>query len=112
MRRSRWAIAVMGLAVALEVAVLGTSAAAGPVTQPIGPNQHFLGLVNGKNTGAVVYTVCGGPISFGRTGLPAGGQYLSVAQVALGGGYTASANIVFAQFSSDPTHVFVSAITG
>jgi hypothetical protein len=107
MRQSRWARAVVAVAIAVPAALFVGTAAAGAGTQPIGPNQHFLGLVNGKNVGAVVFTVCGGPVSLGRTGPPAGGQHLSVAQIASGGGYTASANTVFAQFSSDPAHVFV-----
>jgi hypothetical protein len=62
--------------VALAVTVVGVAtppAGAGP----IGPNQHFSGLVNGKRSSAVVTTVCAGPAA-GRTGPVAGGQTLSV----------------------------------
>jgi hypothetical protein len=70
--------------------------------QPIGPNQHYLGLVNGKNTNAVIYVACAGPIWPGRTGPPVGGQTVSVARVASGGGYTGSfAHEVWAQFNSN-----------
>ena len=56
---------------------------------PIGPGQHFLGLVNGSNAGPVtVRTVCAGPTFPGRTGAVAGGQTMSVAEVASAGGYT------------------------
>jgi hypothetical protein len=53
---------------------------AGPAfaAAPIGPNQSFLGEVNGKSTGAVVYVVCAGPVFPGRTGPPAGNQSVEV----------------------------------
>lgn len=66
--------------------------------QPIGPDQHFIGLVNGSNNDAAVYTVCGGPISPGRTGPVASGQTMSVAEVASGGGYTGPFSQIYAWF--------------
>jgi hypothetical protein len=103
MRRFALPGSLFGAVIAAATLVGGAQAAA---AQPIGPDQHFLGLVNGKNSGAVVYTVCGGPIYPGRTGPPAGGS-LSVEQVASGGGYTASASTIYAQFSTDGQQVFV-----
>jgi hypothetical protein len=71
----------------------------------IGPNQRFVGLVNGTNQGAVVYVVCGGPILAGSTGPPAGGQTVEVRQVASGGGNTGSiANGLWAEFGADLFH--------
>jgi len=60
---------------ALVVWVLGMggTADAKPETTSIGPNQHFVGLVNGKSTKATVVVACPGPISIGRTGHPVGG---------------------------------------
>jgi hypothetical protein len=55
---------------------------------PIRSNQHFIGLVNGKQAGAVVKTVCPGPATSGRTGRVMAGQTLSVARRAGGSGYT------------------------
>jgi hypothetical protein len=107
-RRRLASLTAASLVIALIVGLMAGSAAAGPTTmQPIGPNQQLLGLVNGRNVDAVVYTVCPGPIYPGRTGPPAGGQNLSVQQVASGGGYTASATTIFAQFNSDPRQVFI-----
>lgn len=77
---------VVGALVVLAPAGV-SSAKAGP----IGPNQHFIGLVNGKHTGAVIYTVCPGPLSPGRMGPPAGDQSVAAARVRHGGGDTGSA---------------------
>ena len=62
------------VALAVTVAAVATPPAG---AGPIGPNQHFSGLVNGKRSSAVVTTVCAGPAA-GRTGPVAGGQTLSV----------------------------------
>ena len=69
----------------LLISIAGVPAGA---LQPIGPKQHFAGLVNGKRTSAVVYTVYTGPASPGRTGPVAGGQTLSVVRTRRGHGYT------------------------
>jgi len=62
--------------VAFAVTVVSmVSAPAG--AEPIGPNQHFSGLVNGTRSSAVVTTVCAGPAA-GRTGPVAGGQTLMI----------------------------------
>ncbi len=62
--------------------------ACNPVRGPIGPNEHFQGLVNGSDQHPVVHTVCPGPAAAGRVGHVAGGQTLSVVRVASGGGDT------------------------
>jgi hypothetical protein len=93
------------IAAASLLAVLGGATAARAQT-PIGPNQHFLGLVNGSNDDPIVYTVCGGPISPGRTGPVLGGQTMAVAQVAQGGGYTGPFSQVYSWFGpTTPTPV-------
>jgi hypothetical protein len=66
--------------------------------QPIGPNQHFAGRVNGTRTSAVVHTVCAGPASAGRTGPVAGGQTLAVVRAAQGHGYTGPFSQIYAWF--------------
>jgi hypothetical protein len=79
--------------------VAGSVAWATPAaaSSPIGPNQHFIGLVNGKNVGAVIYTVCPGPLGPGRTGPPVGNQTVAVKRVRTGGGDTgAAARVIFA----------------
>ena len=86
----------------------GTAGAAS--AQPIRPDQHFAGLVNGKHHDAVVYTVCAGPVSDGRTGPVAGGQTMSVNRVAGGHGFTGPFSVVYAWFvpaaaSSPPTQL-------
>ncbi|MBV8464267.1 MAG: hypothetical protein JO368_13300 [Acidimicrobiales bacterium] len=86
---SRPRITLLALAAATALALLPGSLAAAS-GGPIGPNQHFIGLVNGKHAGAVVYTVCPGPLSPGRTGPPAGGQTVEVLRVPKGGGDTGS----------------------
>jgi hypothetical protein len=68
--------------------------------EPIHPNQHFIGLVNGSNDKPVVYTVCPGPAYTG-TGPLAGNQDLSVGRVASGGGFTGPYSGVYAWFAQD-----------
>jgi hypothetical protein len=69
----------------------------------IGPNQHFIGLVNGTHTDAVVYTVCPGPAGPGRLGAPAGNQSVQVKRVASGVGDTGSAgNVIYGYIPGSP----------
>ncbi len=75
---------------AVALVVLAPSSMAGASGGRIGPNQHFIGLVNGKHTGAIIYTVCPGPMSPGRLGPPAGNQTVEVQRVSAGGGDTGS----------------------
>ena len=49
-------------AVATAVAVFAFAGPPAGAQQPIGPNQHFAGRVNGTRTSAVVHTVCAGPV--------------------------------------------------
>ncbi len=86
------------MAVAVTLIALLSGGATAVANEPIQPNQHFLGLVNGSNVNPVVYTVCPGPIWPGRSGPVAGGQHLAVAHVGGGGGYTGRFNQVFAWF--------------
>jgi hypothetical protein len=92
------AIAVLGVAVGLSATPAGAAA------RPIGPHQHYVGLVNGKHAGAVIYVVCPGPAS--RTGPPVARQTVAVRRVSAGGGYTGSfAHDLWAQFGRDMMHV-------
>jgi hypothetical protein len=73
----------------------------------IGPQQHFVGLVNGKSRDAVIYVVCAGPAGGNRTGPPTGDQTVDVHQVASGGGNTgAFGNRLWSQL--DPVNVIAS----
>jgi hypothetical protein len=77
-----------------------------PAGASIEPNQHFVGLVNGKNGAAVIEVVCPGPAALGRTGPPAGNQMVAAHHVASGGGDTGSvAHELWAQFGKDLFHV-------
>ena len=70
----------------------------------VGPNQQFLGEVNGNHSGAVVYLVCPGPGIPGGTGHPAGNQSLAVIRVNSGPGHTgASAKRIVVRFRDDPS---------
>jgi hypothetical protein len=66
----------------------GASVAA--ASTPVGPNQHFIGLVNAKHVGAVVYVACPGPVDGDGdgTGPIAGNQTVAVRHVSSGGGDT------------------------
>lgn len=89
----------VGLLLLTSVSVGGASPVA--ASAPIKPNQHFFGLVNGSKNKPVVYTVCAGPMSEGRTGPVAGGQTMSVARSAKGEGYTGLFRQVYAWFVQD-----------
>ncbi len=86
--------ALTTLVAAVALATLAPSGTAGASGGRIGQNQHFVGLVNGKQRGAVVYTVCPGPVSPGQTGPPAGNQTVEVKRVSAGGGDTGSTGSV------------------
>jgi hypothetical protein len=86
------------VSIAIAVAALAVASVPAGAQQPIGPNQHFSGLVNGTRTSAVVYTACGGPASAGRTGPVAGGQTLAVARRMTGRGYTGPLTHIYAWF--------------
>lgn len=80
------------------IVVLMLSAGAASAQTPIGPNQHFIGLVNGSRARPVVETVCPGPARAGRTGPVAGGQTMSVARVAHARGFTGPLSQIYAWF--------------
>jgi hypothetical protein len=86
--------AVAVFAIAAFACAGGTAAAA---EKPIGPQQHFVGLVNGHKTGVVVDTVCPGPANK-RTGRVASGQTMAVAQAAHGHGDTGLFSHVYSWF--------------
>jgi len=99
MQFARFVMAVM-------VVMLGTAVPAQATTPPIGPNQHYLGLVNNKHVGAVIYVICPGPPGGNRTGPPAGNQTVKVVRVTSGGGYTgSSAHEIWAEFDKDSLHL-------
>jgi hypothetical protein len=75
---------------ASALVTLAPSGIAGASVGRIGPNQHFIGLVNGKHAGAVIYTICPGPVGPGRTGHLAGSQTVRVQRVGKSGGDTGS----------------------
>jgi hypothetical protein len=81
----------------MTVSSVGFGAAVAAANQPIGPDQHFIGLVNGSNDDPVVYVVCAGPSS--RRGRVAGGQTMSVAKAKDGTGYTGLFSQVYAWFA-------------
>jgi hypothetical protein len=60
----------------------------------VAPHQHFTGFVNGKNTAAVIRTVCPGPA--GGTGRVSSGQTVSVRLNRGGAGYTGPFSQIYA----------------
>jgi hypothetical protein len=89
------ALVALGLIAATS---FGAGVGAAAARQRIGSDQHFIGLVNGSDSKPMVRVVCPGPIYAGRTGPVAGGQTMSVARVATGGGYTGPFSVVYAWF--------------
>jgi hypothetical protein len=85
-------LATVAVAVTV-IAVAGAPAGA----EPIGPNQHFAGLVNGTRSSAVVTTACAGPAA-GRTGPVTGGQTLAVVRGQGRHGYTGPFTAIYAWF--------------
>lgn len=87
---------VRSLMVALAVvAFAGAGAGTAAAQAPIGPHQHFAGLVNGKEDRAVVDTVCPGPASGHRTGPVKKGQTMAVAKAAHGPGDTGLFSVIY-----------------
>ena len=82
------------LVAVVALVTLATSGIAGASGGRIGANQHFIGLVNGKHSGAVIYTVCPGPGGPGMSGHVAGNQTVEVQRVVKGGGDTGSTGIL------------------
>lgn len=107
LRKLRRSSLILATAGALAVAT-ASAAAASPVQDPvpIGPNQFFIGLVNGSDgisSPAVISTNCFGPITQGETGHPLAGQTVEVelAQppVSSDAGYTGNADSITAFLS-------------
>lgn len=84
------ACAVIGLA--------GAGGGAAVAQTPIGPHQHFAGVVNGVEGPVVVDTVCPGPAGGHRTGPVQRGQAMQVVEVAHGHGDTGPFRRVYAWF--------------
>ena len=85
--RDRSVARSIAVAVAI-IAFVGVGSGAALAQTPIGPQQHFVGMVNGQEGSAVVYTVCPGPVTEHRTGPVRGGQTMAVAEAADGHGDT------------------------
>jgi hypothetical protein len=83
------AAAAIVAATAAPVAAAASTTAGGP----IGPNQYFVGQVNGRTLNAAIQMACFGPILPGQTGHPLPGQTVAVTQAATttNVGYTGSA---------------------
>jgi hypothetical protein len=71
--------AVAGVTVA-EVGPLAGPAGARTIAtlNPIGPNQSFIGLVNGASANATIAVQCPGPMKSNQTGNPVTGQTMAV----------------------------------
>lgn len=91
-------VRLLGAASVPAIAILFLSGNVATAQQQIGPNQHFIGLVNGSHSGPVVNTVCPGPGRLGRKGPVAGGQTMSVAEVRRGRGYTGPLTQIYSWF--------------
>lgn len=99
-----------GWAIGLAMITVGLIAVPASAQAPIQPDQHFVGVVNGKRADVVVHTVCPGPASPGRTGPVAGGQTFAVARLAKGSGYTGpfgQVNVWFVPKQQQPAPVQV-----
>jgi hypothetical protein len=82
---------------AAVIALLMLSAGPASAQAQIGPDQHFVGLVNGSRARPIVLTVCPGPAR-GRMGSVVGGQTLQVAEVGHAHGYTGPMSQIYAWF--------------
>lgn len=84
------------------IALVGAGGAAAVAQTRIGPAQHFVGIVNGKEGSVVVETVCPGPATRHRTGPVKKGQTMAVAEAMDGPGYTGPFSQVYAWFQPPP----------
>jgi hypothetical protein len=90
-------LSVCTLATAVLAAVAPTAAYADGVVDPapIGPNQAFIGEVNGVSANATIKMACFGPVFPGQTGHPLADQSVTalpvVSPVTARPGYTGSA---------------------
>lgn len=62
-------------------AALTLTLAAPAMATAVGPQQYFIGNVNGSTTSATILVGCIGPITPGATGHPLPGQYVLATQV-------------------------------
>jgi hypothetical protein len=92
-------VRIAAVVLVIAIAAIGAGGSVAGAQQAIGPDQHFIGLVNGSNNAPNVYTVCPGPATLNRRGPVAGGQSLSVAELAGGAGYTGPFSQVYAWFA-------------
>jgi len=76
MGRRRSALLVVAAVTILTGVLSGGMASAR--TTPIGPGQHFIGLVNKHSAKATILMACFPPISPVQTGHPLGGQTMAV----------------------------------
>lgn len=90
---------VVAVVVAVTVGLAGISAEA---QTSVGAKQHFVGVVNGEEGHAVLFTVCPGPYK-GRTGPVVGGEDLQVVETAHGHGYTGPFHQIYAWFTPVPS---------
>ncbi len=65
---------VLGAGLLFTLASAGVASADGSLPVPIGPNQYYVGLINGVSSGAVVKTDCASPTTPSQTGHPLGSQ--------------------------------------
>lgn len=104
---------LMSLAAAVgagAIAACPGTALARPVQDPlpIGPNQFFVGLVNGTSSNAVIQMACFGPVHPGQMGHPFAGQTVEVQRNLEGPGFTGKAHRIAATLSSpEATNVSV-----
>jgi hypothetical protein len=84
------------------LAAIALAAPAAAESASVEPNQHFMGVVNGNHSGAVVYVACPGPGQPGGRGRPTGDQSLAAIRVDSGPGDTgASAKRIVVVFRDD-----------
>lgn len=104
-RRSRMYGTIAALTLLSAGVGLPSVAAAAVDPAPIGPQQYFVGEVNGVSQGAVIRVGCFGPVVAGETGHPISGQSVDVMPTAspttTGVGYTGkSADHVVVDFGN------------
>jgi hypothetical protein len=87
--------------IALVTSIVTLAAAAGSARSGVHGGQHFIGVVNGNHTGAVLTVACPGPTT---TGHPAAGQFVAAIRVASGSGATGSgATAIRVTVDKDPS---------
>lgn len=92
-----------GITVALAALSLAGAGGGAAVAQtPVKADQHFVGLVNGVEGSAVVYTVCPGRVTSHRTGPVKKGQTMAVAKAADGHGDTGPFSQIYSWFQPVP----------